>query len=60
VANRTGVLVNTIMLSQVLEKAREYYQCPTLDGLDLENQGTSGTTGSHWERRAVFNEVLIS
>lgn len=52
--------MNTIILSQVLEKAREYYQCPTLDGLDLENQGTSGTTGSHWERRAVFNEVLIS
>ena len=31
---------------EVLRIAREYYDCPTLPGMQLENEGG----GTHWER----------
>lgn len=32
-------------------EARAHYNCPTMDGMDLENDGGSGTAFVHFEKR---------
>jgi len=44
----------------VLNKAREIFGCSSLEGVELENQGGSGTAGSHWEMRVMFNDYMNS
>ena len=34
-------------------EARSYFDCPTLAGVELENQGGPGTAGQHWEKRVL-------
>lgn len=47
-----------IVLPKVVEYARQYFDCPTLQGVELENEGSAATAGSHWERRILGDEVL--
>jgi leishmanolysin len=51
--------ISKIITPTVLEKAREHFDCETLDGAELENQGSSGTAGSHWEKRIFNSEYMI-
>jgi len=44
---KLGKDVKKLVTPRVLEKAREYFGRPTLDGVELEDQGGSGTPGSH-------------
>ncbi|EWS75215.1 leishmanolysin family protein (macronuclear) [Tetrahymena thermophila SB210] len=44
----------------VLDTARRYYNCPSLDSVPLENQGGSGSFGSHWERDLIQNEYMTA
>ena len=41
----------------VQREARAHFGCPTLPGLEIENQGGTGTAGSHWEKR--ITEVCV-
>ena len=34
-------------------EGRRYFGCDSLVGVELENQGGSGTAGSHWEKRIL-------
>jgi proprotein convertase subtilisin/kexin type 5 len=43
----------------VLSKARAAFGCTTLPGLELEDGGGSGTAGSHWEKRMMFNDFMV-
>jgi leishmanolysin-like peptidase len=43
---------------KVLEKARAHFGCATLPGVELEDAGSSGTAGSHWEKRIFNNEYM--
>ncbi|VDP44413.1 unnamed protein product [Heligmosomoides polygyrus] len=47
-----------IVTPRVREEARKYFNCPTLEGAEVENQGGPGTTGSHWEKRVLENEAM--
>lgn len=38
------------------EEARKHFNCPILEGMELENQGGAGTEFNHWEKRLL--EVL--
>jgi len=40
-------------------RLRTYFGCSTLEGAFLENQGSSGSALSHWERKTFFNEVIF-
>nr|CAH8856566.1 unnamed protein product [Trichobilharzia regenti] len=51
-------VVDTLILPTVLHEARIHYNCPHLDGVDLENEGGEGTSGTHFEKRLVGNEVM--
>ena len=44
----------------VLKKAREVFKCRSLEGVELESTGGSGTAGSHWEMRVMFNDFMNS
>ena len=35
------------------EEARRHFDCPVLEGMELENQGGTGTELNHWEKRLL-------
>lgn len=57
-ANDTANDRNVVTSPRVVEWARNYFGCSTVRGVELENQGGSGTELSHWEKRTVFNEYM--
>eukprot|EP00002_Diphylleia_rotans_P000880 TRINITY_DN10478_c0_g1_i17.p1 TRINITY_DN10478_c0_g1~~TRINITY_DN10478_c0_g1_i17.p1 ORF type:complete len:777 (+),score=163.07 TRINITY_DN10478_c0_g1_i17:47-2377(+) len=54
----TGYAVKAVASPSVLEYAREFYGCSSLGAVPLEDFGGSGTAGSHWEKRILFNELM--
>ena len=52
--------INRLYLNSpiLLEKAKKYFNCETLEGVELENQGGEGTAGSHWEARILLGEYM--
>ena len=44
--------------TKVVEVARNYFNCPNLKGVELEDQGGSGTASSHWEARILLGEYM--
>ena len=44
---------------KLLEKAKIHFGCSDLKGLRLEDQGGSGTAGSHWDARYMQGELMI-
>jgi len=49
-----------IVTPKVLATARAHYGCNSLRGVEVENQGSSGSLGSHWERTVLFNEAMTA
>ena len=44
---------------KVIEVAKKYYNCSSIDGVELENDMGQGTAGSHWEARTLLGEYMI-
>ena len=55
-----GSFVSFVNSPKVLTVARQHYNCTTLNGVPLENQGSTGSAGSHWEARYMLGEYMIS
>lgn len=55
-----GVPRNLIITPKVVEAARKHFNCPLLIGVEVENQGGSGSAGSHWERRIMNGDYMIA
>ena len=53
-----GVMRTYINSAKVLEIARKYYNCPDIDGVELEEFGGDGTAGSHWEARILLGDLM--
>lgn len=54
-----GISTTNVLYSpNVLAVARAHYNCPTLTGMLIENQGGAGSLGSHWEKTILMNEVM--
>ena len=53
-----GVMRYYLNSSKVLEVAKSYFNCQTIDGVELENQGGEGTAASHWEARILLGEYM--
>ncbi|VDO35065.1 unnamed protein product [Haemonchus placei] len=49
--------VYMIVTPKVREEVRRHFNCSTLEGAELENQGGRGTVGAHWEKR-IFEVKL--
>ena len=44
---------------KLLAKAKMHFGCDSLKGLRLEDQGGTGTVGSHWDARYMQGELMI-
>lgn len=49
-----------IKTPKVKEVAAKYFNCSSVSGVELENEGTSGSAGAHWERVLLFNEMMTA
>jgi len=52
-----GVSQIVLTIEPLITKVQDYFDCPTLEGAYIEQQGGSGSAGSHFERRVFMNEV---
>ncbi|CUF99461.1 major surface protease, GP63, putative, partial [Bodo saltans] len=43
---------------RVVAAAQAYFNCSTLTGVEIEDQGGSGTQGVHWEKRILAQEFI--
>uniref|UniRef100_A0A8D2PTQ2 Leishmanolysin-like peptidase n=1 Tax=Zosterops lateralis melanops TaxID=1220523 RepID=A0A8D2PTQ2_ZOSLA len=50
--------VHLLVTPRVVEEARKHFNCPILEGMELENQGGMGTELNHWEKRLLENEAM--
>ena len=49
-----------IISPKALSKARQHFNCASISGIPLENQGGQGSMGSHWEARYMLGDYMIS
>ena len=50
---------NAVVSPAVVAAAREFFACPALQSVALEDQGGSGTRGSHWDQLLLYNDVMV-
>ena len=53
-----GVSRTLLRSPKVLEVAKKYYNCSSIEGVELEDYGGDGTVGSHWEARILLGEYM--
>ncbi|EPY23648.1 leishmanolysin [Strigomonas culicis] len=51
--------VRLVSTPRVLAAARAHFGCDTLDGVEIEDSGGSGTAGAHWKGRIFYEEALV-
>ncbi|CAF1133400.1 unnamed protein product [Adineta ricciae] len=47
-----------IVTPKVQAVVRDHFACPTLEGAELEDQGSTGTALTHWEKRLFEHEIM--
>ena len=50
--------VHMIVTPRVRREVRRHFNCPNLEGAEIENQGGLGTEYTHWEKRLFENEAM--
>ncbi|CAJ2643108.1 unnamed protein product [Trifolium pratense] len=57
---KLGRMVNRVVLPRVVMYSRYHYAAYSgnFTGLELEDGGGRGTSGSHWEKRLLMNEIM--
>ncbi|XP_026464697.1 leishmanolysin-like peptidase [Ctenocephalides felis] len=50
--------VDVMVTPRVVKEARAHFDCPQLEGAELEDQGGEGTALTHWEKRILENEAM--
>lgn len=50
---------NRIVSKNTLEFGRKHFDCDTLQGIPLEDEGGKGSIGSHWEKVVLGNEMMV-
>ena len=55
-----GKSTKKIVTPTVVEVAKQYFNCSTIDGVELEDEGAAGSQWAHWDRRIVFEELMTS
>ena len=56
--DENGIIRNYLNSPKVLEVAKKYFNCNDIEGVELENYGGDGTTGSHWEERILLGDIM--
>ena len=55
IRGKTRTLIKT---PKVVERAKKYFNCDSIEGLELEDQGGPGSQISHWEQRILLGEYM--
>jgi len=55
-----GIETTVLNVPPLTQRLRKHFNCPTLEGAYLENQGTPGSAGVHLERRIFYNEFMTA
>lgn len=55
-----GRKMKKFLLPTVLAKARAGFSCTSLNGVELEADGDSGSVGVHWEKRIMYNDFMVA
>ncbi|CAH8857659.1 unnamed protein product [Trichobilharzia szidati] len=50
--------IGSFVTPKILDAARRYFNCRTLDGVDLEHYNIIGSVGSHWATKILGTEVM--
>lgn len=50
--------VYVVVTPTVVKEVRNHFNCSTLEGAELEDQGSDGTSMTHWEKRIFENEAM--
>ena len=53
-----GIKRAYINSKKVVEVAKKYFNCSTIEGVELEEFGGSGTVSSHWESRILLGDYM--
>ena len=56
--DKYGIFRAYINSTKVVNVARKYFNCKEIDGVELEESGGDGTSGSHWEARILLGEYM--
>jgi len=59
-ATLDGMTTSVINAEPLTNRLRKHFGCSTLKGAYMENTGSSGTAGSHFERRQFAYEAMTS
>ncbi len=54
-----GMQRTSLAYPKVLETAKKHFNCSSIYGVELENQGGAGTAASHWEARVMLGDYMI-
>lgn len=46
-------VTDVMVTPRVVEEIRNHFNCPELEGAELEDQGGDGTALTHWEKRIL-------
>ena len=49
-----------LITPKVVEAAKKHFNCNTLQGVEVEDQGGSGSAGAHWESRIMLGDYMVS
>ena len=55
-----GVNRTLIATPKVKNIASQHFNCSSIEGIELENHGGTGSVGSHWEGRVMLGDFMIS
>ncbi|KAK0059365.1 leishmanolysin-like peptidase [Biomphalaria pfeifferi] len=50
--------ISMMVTPKVVEEVRRHFNCSSLEGAELEDQGGNGTAVTHWEKRIFENEAM--
>ena len=57
--NQRGKKTFLLTSPEVVRTSRRYFNCSTLEGMELEDGGGEGTQLAHWEKRLLLNELMV-
>ena len=58
--SRTGGANDILITPKVKDWAIDFFACGSLNGMALENQEGTGSVSSHWERLAMYDELMTA
>ena len=60
ISTKNGKEIISLTTPKLLKFAKNHYNCPTITGIPLENEGLKASAGSHFEKIDLGNELMTS